>query len=376
MDDLLYLQHTTTFDNLIKILNSGKLYTGVDMWFNNVISEGGLTTGGWYPGSIPDQYPGVYMKLVHKNLIRQDIEYYSDVQLIFCISLLQRQDFHYNHVDSNGFINKNMTSFNIPELQDDIKKRGIIPINEVIFHHSVSLKYLKEIWVKNKRNYNILKSIFDRLSINIPIRITQKYLDITYTCDHTIDAKTPNNCYFFDKWAREFAVKIKKSGYPYDIEWYRTMAKKCGLTDIDELTPELIEDLLEQNLILSEDITNDEIKEYLRSKGVSEDNIKNLSDRQLDEIKDINLVGLNFLKNYSKLDGGKRKRKKSIRRKSVNRKYCLTTPVKKMGFSQKASCKAQGLLKRTSKKNKGKYIVSPKYKKRRSRSRRGRRSRK
>jgi hypothetical protein len=68
---------------------------------------------------------------------------------------------------------------------------------------------------------------------------------------------------------------------------------------------------------------------------------------------------------------GKSKRSK---RKSVSRKYCLTTPVKKMGFSQKASCKAQGLLKRTSKKNKGKYIVSPKYKKKRSR--RSRRSRK
>ena len=46
----------------------------------------------------------------------------------------------------------------------------------------------------------------------------------------------------------------------------------------------------------------------------------------------------------------------------MSRKYCLTTSPKKMGFSQKSSCKAQGLLKRTSKKNKGKYIVSPKYK--------------
>ena len=44
---------------------------------------------------------------------------------------------------------------------------------------------------------------------------------------------------------------------------------------------------------------------------------------------------------------------------SMTRKYCLKTPVRKMGFSQKASCKAQGLLKRSS----GKYIVSPKYKK-------------
>ena len=48
---------------------------------------------------------------------------------------------------------------------------------------------------------------------------------------------------------------------------------------------------------------------------------------------------------------------------SMSRKYCLSTSPKKMGFSQKASCKAQGLLKRTSKKHKGKYIVSSKYKK-------------
>ena len=46
----------------------------------------------------------------------------------------------------------------------------------------------------------------------------------------------------------------------------------------------------------------------------------------------------------------------------MSRKYCLTTSLKKMGFSQKSSCKSQGLLKRTSKKNKVKYIVSPKYK--------------
>ena len=47
----------------------------------------------------------------------------------------------------------------------------------------------------------------------------------------------------------------------------------------------------------------------------------------------------------------------------MSRKYCLSTSPKKMGFSQKASCKAQGLLKRSSKKDKGKYIISPKYRK-------------
>jgi hypothetical protein len=43
---------------------------------------------------------------------------------------------------------------------------------------------------------------------------------------------------------------------------------------------------------------------------------------------------------------------------SMTKKYCLSTSVRKMGFSQIASCKAQGLMKRS----KGKYLVSPKYK--------------
>ena len=59
----------------------------------------------------------------------------------------------------------------------------------------------------------------------------------------------------------------------------------------------------------------------------------------------------------------------------MSRKYCLTTSPRKMGFSQKASCKAQGLLKRTSKANKGKYVVSKKYKRSRKKSKRKSRKR-
>lgn len=46
----------------------------------------------------------------------------------------------------------------------------------------------------------------------------------------------------------------------------------------------------------------------------------------------------------------------------ASRKYCKSTPISKMGFTQKASCKAQGLISRTSKENKGRLIKSPKYK--------------
>ena len=54
--------------------------------------------------------------------------------------------------------------------------------------------------------------------------------------------------------------------------------------------------------------------------------------------------------------------------------YCRTTPVSKMGFTQRASCKAQGILARTSRKSKGKYVKSPKYKRSRKASRKYMRS--
>ena len=47
---------------------------------------------------------------------------------------------------------------------------------------------------------------------------------------------------------------------------------------------------------------------------------------------------------------------------AMSRKYCKNTPIGKMGFSQKASCKAQGYIARTSKSLKGKYVKSRKYK--------------
>ena len=58
----------------------------------------------------------------------------------------------------------------------------------------------------------------------------------------------------------------------------------------------------------------------------------------------------------------------------MTKKYCMTTSVRKMGFSQIASCKAQGFLKRSSKKQKGKYVVSPKYKRKSDGKKRNKRS--
>jgi hypothetical protein len=42
----------------------------------------------------------------------------------------------------------------------------------------------------------------------------------------------------------------------------------------------------------------------------------------------------------------------------MTKEYCKTTPISKMGFSQRSSCKAQGIIPRTSKAQFGKKIVS------------------
>ena len=61
----------------------------------------------------------------------------------------------------------------------------------------------------------------------------------------------------------------------------------------------------------------------------------------------------------------------------ASRSYCKKTPISRMGFSQRASCKAQGLIKRTGKSNKGKYLKSRKYKKSiKRRSKRSKRNKK
>ena len=48
----------------------------------------------------------------------------------------------------------------------------------------------------------------------------------------------------------------------------------------------------------------------------------------------------------------------------MTKEYCKSTPIKKMGFSQRSSCKALGIIPRTSKAHFGKKIISSKYRSR------------
>ncbi len=52
-----------------------------------------------------------------------------------------------------------------------------------------------------------------------------------------------------------------------------------------------------------------------------------------------------------------------VNKMGASPEYCRRTRISDMGFSQISSCKAQGIIPRTSKTNKGKKVVSPKYRK-------------
>ena len=357
-DKILYLTHVTKLEILVDILNSKKLYTEFDILYRS-----------YYPfyeilkEDEVHQHPGFYMTLITDSLvgfpIRWRIVDSKDICFVFCKTLLEREDFHWNSDDINGNIEENITSFNIEEIKDNINKKCIHTHNEVIFHHSVSLKYLKEIWVKDEKTYSKVKDILENFSMNIPVKITNKYLDETQICEETTKKLEPNYC-----WYPRIDID--------SIQFVKKLAKKCGLDDIDDIDdPELIKELLSKPIFYDKkDISTDEIKEYLKSKGVSEDTIENLSESKLIDLKNMNLIGLNLLKNYSRFDGGKSKRKrsgsrrksvrkKSVRRKSVRRKSIKRKSVRRKSVRRKSVRKKSVRRKSVRRKSKCKRRKSP-----------------
>jgi len=321
---LLYLSHLTSLDNISKILEAGKLYTDVDMFYKNFYTKGYTDISSWRPTyDYEGKYPGVYMTLNNHDSIEPFINYdYNTICLIFCVSLLDREDFHYNIQWNYGMISP-YTIFNMSELQNEIKTNCITGQNEVVFHHAVSLKYLKEIWVTNKDVYNEVEHMLKKNSINVPIKITDKYLDDVYICEEPIKKLKPNYCILPELTDVNNIDLVKKIG------------KECGLTDIDYINnPKIIIKMLRQKIFSDRNITIEGIKEYLKSKGVSSDTIENLSESQLKELKNMNLVGLNFLKNYSRFDGGKGKRRKSGSKRRKTRSKRKKTEEKRRKSSR------------------------------------------
>ncbi len=229
------LLHTTSLENATKILSSGRLLTGLDLYKNNVYATG-FSTGGWYPDekACPGQYPGVYFSVLFPANANEEIPYpgNSEVILVFCTALLDRTDYHWNPQDQNGHISSetlNSDEFSQAVLNDPDFLQQIRPdrMNELVVHHSVPLTFLREIWVPTEEVQAIVKSHLINMSQEYPVIVKQRFPLKTYTCMGEVERMNPNLCFCFDRYER----LGKTTGFTEKMEFYRKLAVSCGLSE-------------------------------------------------------------------------------------------------------------------------------------------------
>lgn len=205
MDDILYLIHA------------------VDNPFNiNDITE-------LIPSKIENaehQFPGVFFTLITKHNIRNEPLFSYDNILIFSKKLLEQKNYHINFRDYNGWINEENTYFHW-ELDKAVYKINNTENtigNEVVFHDSISMKYLCS-YIKSGTN-NDLPLTID--SINIPSPDISK---IPFYC-----IPYENNYNGIEK------LNISSK------EFYIKMAKMCLIENIENKKIEEIIELIKLNL--------------------------------------------------------------------------------------------------------------------------------
>ena len=102
------------------------------------------------------------------------------VTLVFSTVLLRQHNYHMNLIDNMGYITKktytvkNLQIF-IDKLKEEIKtgKWGMFNPAEIIFHDTINLDCLEEIWIDNKKLYNKLKPTIPKLVL---IKFTMNFV--------------------------------------------------------------------------------------------------------------------------------------------------------------------------------------------------------
>jgi len=205
MDDILYLIHSS--DNPFNI---------------NDITE-------LIPSKLENaeqQFPGVYFSLITKNNIHTEPLYSHDNILIFSKKILEQRNYHINIRDYNGWINESNTYFSweLDKAVNIINNFENNIGNEVVFHDSISIKYLLS-YIKSGSNKDLPYNID---SINIP--------------DPDM-SKIPFYCIPFENNYNG----IKKLNIS-SKEFYIKMAKMCLIENIEEKTIEEIIELIKINM--------------------------------------------------------------------------------------------------------------------------------
>ena len=135
--------------------------------------------------------------------------------LVFCTALINRNDFHWNNQCQKGRLGPK--SMDPEQFRQAISKPSFRKLlrstchNEIVFHNSVPLSFMREIWTPDQKSKSILSNV--QMGHN-NIRMIQKshYTKQKYICMPRL-TKTQ---YCFN------TTKI-------DLEDYRKLAQNCGI---------------------------------------------------------------------------------------------------------------------------------------------------
>lgn len=161
------LFHTTDSSNLLSIFQSGSLYPTYDLRKMRISYQGYTENDDkeddeWGGGQFNGVYLGYWTKL-QSNLLWNDpkspfrsIIGSSEIALVMNTRLLERDDYHLNLRDQNGYLNEySYTRQTLPSA--NILNDSAV-INEVVFHCPIKLSdALLEIWIltDTQQNYQI-----------------------------------------------------------------------------------------------------------------------------------------------------------------------------------------------------------------------------
>ncbi len=246
MEQIFYLTHYTTIENVINIINSGYLFTNIERIKQNIKYQAVASSliDKYNNSDFKDEFPGIYMSYITETDIKKPIKTFGEVMLVFSKKLLKQKNYHCNIRDNNGHISENITyfSFNLDKMpnQSDVIKfyqdiYGSYPGNEIIFHDKISISALCEIWVFNKETYDELISKLPSKYSNL-IKIKKKYPVKVNSCkDIVIDTKSLPFLIDLDFINSGFY----KAFYPYKTKikssksHFQKIAKIAGISDND-----------------------------------------------------------------------------------------------------------------------------------------------
>ena len=190
LNKLKYFAHVTSVTHLDSIFKEGALLTQNDIIQKKIkLDKTQGTVDGDGKPVLGEQFNGVYMSPVFDIQIKKmdPLELGDMVCLIFDKMLIKRKDYHMNEDDSFGKISSSQTWSNkyrnigIERIYKSIKN-NYLP--EIIFHHNVSLSYLRAIIVDDDKTRQKVKKILKILKNTIPVIKSDKYQDIDYKSEN------------------------------------------------------------------------------------------------------------------------------------------------------------------------------------------------